>query len=208
MQALKSPVKCNLELAGYRLEDFTRGKSPTLPDFSPFERIHADLRGLSRDPRSQIRLEAAQAFGPQAPEMRAAFARAGLNCAGLSISRLKSKTPNLAHSYCLALGDDKIGYLYRHPEGCDTLCLRPDMSGFGLGSVFLIEAMRLRYAAARWLAENGTAPDPKIIFNGGSFTRSGMACLIKAWNSECLRARPCECGTGPYQQRHAAPKIR
>lgn len=207
MQALKYPENCNLALAGYELEDFTRGKAPTLPDFSPFARLHADLRSLSRDTRSKISLDASPAFVARAAEMRAAFAKAGLNPADFSVSRLKSKTPHLAHSCCLALGDAKCGYLYRHPEGCDTLCLRPDLSGLGLGSVFLIEAIRLRYAAARWLAEPGTAPDPKILFNGGSFTRPGLACLLKAWHAETLWASPCESGPGAILQRPAGPKI-
>lgn len=126
-----------------------------LPPFEPFGRLSADFRKLSTDP----------------------FAEKDLG-EGLKVRLFKSRIEEERFSAVLLRGEARIGFVGRHPAGCDLLAVAPDERGKGLASKMLRAAVELRVR----LIPEGLSEDAALrrLYNGGSYSEAGLGCLRQA----------------------------
>jgi hypothetical protein len=148
------------------LADFLGADEATLPDFEPFDRLTADYRGLSLDPFAVVRV----------PELE-----------GLRIHLLKSTLPHCRQTAVLVEGGERVGYVARHPAGCDVVSLAPRLRSHGLAVPLILGARSLR-ARLQYAAIVDLRLASKTLFCGGSYSPAGLASVRAAHRVAVARA--------------------
>jgi hypothetical protein len=139
----------------------------TLPVFDPFHRLEVAYQWYSLDVSSALSL---------------------LGHSGFKAMRVKSRTALERDTVVLvAEGGQRVGFIARHPEGCDTVSLHESIRGQGLSAPFILAAMQLR-AASRFAPIDDVAKATRELFNGGSYSDAGFASVCAAHRLAVSRA--------------------
>jgi hypothetical protein len=107
---------------------------------------------------------------------------------GLTIYQLKSTLPH--HRATVVLVNSigvRVGFIARHPAGCDVVSLAPDMRAQGLSAEFVLAARALR-ARTKHAEISDLRLASTELFCGGSYSVAGLACVRAAHRAAIAKA--------------------
>ena len=146
------------------LRDFVGCEVAVLPPFAPFARLTKENQWFSVDPFAATRLLGASEF---------------------SVHLLKSKVPDVRMSTVLMKQGVRVGFVTRKKEGCDIICLAPELHGKGLSTRLLMATRQLR-ASYQIAPVKEVRTASRQLFCGGSYSEAGLA-ATRATHREAVR---------------------